>query len=247
MPSPAGNGVSVANGVASGGDRPEGDPRRVGDDGSGPRFLPPLASDLMVFVKSKDAPKASLSHDIRDRRVVLPVKPGDLFRLEATANRDAYFYLLQVDTEGNLWSLYPWGGPKFEAREKEEKRRWLEVPQKFGGLSQEAPITDGPAGLETLLLLVRDEALSPEDEDVLRRSFTELPKEATGNFRCVAWFRNGEIIRNTPDHSGQDRGPILLANSKPVDDLLPAARELLRSERIKKLFPDTVGLSFPRE
>lgn len=220
---------------------------RTPDDAPPPAALPPLTADLTVWVRSKDAPRGTPLLDVRNPRLSLPTKAGDRFRIEATANRDAYFYLLQLDTEGNLWSLFPWSGLRFEAREPEQKRRRLEIPQRFGDISQEAPIKGGPAGLESILLLTRDEKLTLEEEATLRGLIQTLPKEATGEFRCVVWFRNGEIVRDTPDHKGADRGPILLKNSRPVEDLLPATLALLRGEEMRKLFPDTVGLSFPRE
>src|SRR5439155_4275988 len=43
-----------------------------------------------------------------DEPGALPVHNGDFVRLEARLNRDAFVYLLWLDSEGRVQPLYPW-------------------------------------------------------------------------------------------------------------------------------------------
>jgi hypothetical protein len=202
----------------------------------------PLDGELTVHVwpKSRNQPDAL---DIRDARAV-PLSAGDHFLIEATLNRPAYLYLLQIDSDGTMWSLFPWTGPRFEARGPESKRDKLKIPDDEDGEERKVPIADGSTGLETFLLFAREEKLA--DDQALRALFAKLPREGTAEFRGVLWLKNGAVVRAARDRKGRERGPLQLDKSRPVDQALPETRALLRGE-MRTLFPYSVGVIFPRE
>jgi tRNA A-37 threonylcarbamoyl transferase component Bud32 len=202
----------------------------------------PLDGELTVYVWPKSRNQSD-ALDIRDPRAV-PLSAGDLFRIEVTLNRPAYLYLLQIDSDGNLWPLFPWTDLRFETRGPESKRDKLKLPDDKDGEGQMAPIADGTTGLETFLLFASEEQLT--DDRPLRDRFAKQPREGTAEFRGVFWLKNGVVVRDARDRKGRDRGPLQLTQSRPVDEALPETRALLRGE-MRKLFPYSIGVVFPRE
>jgi hypothetical protein len=92
----------------------------------------------------------------------LPVEPGELVHLEARLNQPAYAYLLWLDGQGQVVSLYPWGDRKFgDLPAAFSAQAVVHSPPK---LDKGWPM-DGTAGLETALLLVRRTPL-PRDADL---------------------------------------------------------------------------------
>jgi hypothetical protein len=84
---------------------------------------------------------------------VLPVKEGDEFRVEVRLNRPAFVYLIWIDSEGNISPVHPWEpGSDWKLPGPEEATPALTLPA--GG--DVLPIR-GPAGVETLVLLARDD------------------------------------------------------------------------------------------
>jgi hypothetical protein len=128
---------------------------------------PPLTGDLIVQVWDK-TPGGRKGARIDDPGV-LPVRAKELVRLTTRLSRPAYVYLLWIDGRGQVSALYPWDRskkqtihdppplvpPQTEVESPEPKAEGDErVPQGW-------PL-EGSSGLETILLLARQDALSPQ-------------------------------------------------------------------------------------
>ena len=118
---------------------------------------PALTGDLTVRVWSPGVGgKRGLS--VEDAGA-LPVLAGEQVHLEAQLNQPAYAYLLWLDGQGQVVSLYPWRDHGFASRPSDEPART--TVHSPAALDKGYPLT-GPAGLETALLLVRSTPLPPE-------------------------------------------------------------------------------------
>jgi serine/threonine protein kinase len=188
------------------------------------------AIDVKVWRKDrKDVPGVKLSHP-----AALPLAPGDWLRIEIELNRPVFVYVVWINTEGKAEPLYPWTGPEWASRPKSERRmERLSLPE---GDNEIAPLSGGPPGIETLLLLTRDTPL-PSDTD-MAALFAGLPAQTSAAPGAAAWFENGTLVRHEVD-----RGPIRLDQARPSDDPVLKAQAMLKG-RLKDLFPYTRGVSF---
>src|SRR5262249_56143765 len=92
------------------------------------------------------------------------------------------------------------------------------------GEGEGAPLGGGPAGIESLLLLAREEPL-PADADVAGL-FQGLPRQQGPlRLQAAAWFKNGELVRDE-----EHRGPIQIGKAEAIDDPVLQAQELLRGK-----------------
>src|SRR5262249_27600485 len=95
----------------------------------------------------------------------------------------------------------------------------------------------GPSGVESLLLMAREEPL-PATED-LPALFAGLPKQqGLPDARARAWFEDGELVRHEPH-----RGPVRVGQGDPQEDPVVQAQALLR-DRLRPLFPSTRAVCF---
>jgi predicted Ser/Thr protein kinase len=155
----------------------------------------------------------------------LPLRAKDKIRLEAKLNRPAYLYVFWIDAEGRAQPVYPWKPGHWETRpEKEEPVSALDLPPDPGdGWEMEK----GTAGMETLVMLVRETPLSQTQEKELHSLLAGLSEQSMQNAGAAVWFENGEVV-----HDEADRGPNLF-NAKKIDDPVVQTQRLLR----KKLAP----------
>jgi hypothetical protein len=159
---------------------------------------------------------------------VLPLKAGDRFRIEVKLNRAAYLYLLWVGSDGKVAPIYPWRPGHWDARPAEERKRdRLHLPEKADKAWE---IPAGRPGMETLLLLVREETpLPPKDEETLRKlpSGTPVPTEIL--IKEAVWLENGrEITIDLRDRAAPGR------KTRKSDDPVLAIRRLF-SEKLPPL------------
>jgi hypothetical protein len=159
----------------------------------------------------------------------LPLRPGDVMDYEVKVNRPAYLYLVYLDSKGGATPLFPWKNYDWKQRPKEERRSQL---------FDKGPLAPSPAGIEALLLLVREEPL-PGDVD-MPKLFAGLPQQqGLPDQRARAWFENGELVRHDPD-----RGPpVLIGQGDPREDVVLQTQALLR-DRLRPLFPYTRAVCF---
>jgi hypothetical protein len=96
-----------------------------------------------------------------DQPGALPARPGELVRAEVGLDRPAYSYLLLLTSQGEVVPLYPWNeGPDLNVLDANapppvrREQNWANPRRANTGWE-----LDRVAGLETLLLLVREEPL----------------------------------------------------------------------------------------
>jgi hypothetical protein len=175
-----------------------------------------------------------------DQPKVLPVKTGDRFHIEARLNRRAYVYLFWVGSDAKVSPIYPWKPGHWDARpEQEEKRDRLDLPAEA---DKAWNIPAGNPGIETLLLLVREDSpLSRPDEEKLAKLFSDARKSSSVLIKEAVWLENGREI--TLDK--QDRA---LPSSKPrkSDDPVLRIRRLL-SDKVQPIGDYWQALVFPNE
>jgi serine/threonine protein kinase len=155
-----------------------------------------------------------------------PLRPGDGLRIEAKLNRRAYVYLVWIDGQGQASPLYPWKPGDWTSR------RGPESPVDHLSLPPEAdeywPVR-GPGGVETLLLLAREEPLPGEFR--LDDRLSGLPRQPAEKHR-FACFDNGRLVTEAADH---DRGLGLGERGRIDDEVLKAQR--LIYQRLSSDFP----------
>jgi hypothetical protein len=177
----------------------------------------PLSGVLHLRV---DDPKDPHRRSVRlDQAGVLPIKAGDRFRIEVKLNRPAYLYLLWVGSDGKVAPIYPWRPGHWEARPADEaKRDRLDLPAE---VDKAWEIPAGRPGIETLLLLVREESPLPRKEDQALATLLPGARVATGDLiKEAVWLEDGrEITRATPSRK-----------TRKSDDPVLAIRRLLQGK-----------------
>jgi hypothetical protein len=166
---------------------------------------PPLLADMRVIIWNADpARKRMLLSDPQ----ALPLRAKDQIRIEVELNRPAYVYLLWIGAEGAITPLYPWVPGEWDKRPREVRTNQVNLPEAVDqGWSME-----GASGMESLLLLARDEPL-PADVD-LKQMLLGLPKLPLQDPRTLVWFTNGVV---TPKSAAPLRGPDVFT-PRPLDD-----------------------------
>jgi hypothetical protein len=148
----------------------------------------------------------------------LPLRARDKIRVEARLNRPGFLYVFWIDTAGRALPLYPWKPGHWEERPADEQPvTALDLPTDESGGWE---IERGKAGMETLVMLVRDTPL-PLDVN-LRELLADLPAQTMQNTQAVVWFENGAVV-----HGETDRGPNLF-NVQKIDDPVMQTQRLLK-------------------
>jgi Domain of unknown function (DUF4384) len=171
---------------------------------------------------------------------VLPLKAGDCFRIEARLNRRAYVYLFWVGSDDKLSPIYPWKPGHWDARpDREEKRDHLDLPTKTDKAWE---IPAGSPGVETLLLLVREESPLPRrDEEKLAKLLSETRVSSSVMIKDAVWLENGrEITLDKQDRASPS------AKTRKSDDPVLRIRRLL-SDKVQPLGDYWQALVFPNE
>ncbi|MFL5339084.1 MAG: serine/threonine-protein kinase [Gemmataceae bacterium] len=226
--------------------RPRGDgPSAVGGDlaavpPANPVQAAPLKGGIDVLVwdeKNPNRRRLRLSEP-----GAVPLRPGDGVRVEAWLNRQAYMYVVWLDTEGKAIPVYPWEPGEWDKRppaEKEARRRTLSLP--LDSPNGTWPMRPGDDGMISLLLLARDEPLPADSK--LRPLFASLKRQDSQIFQAV-WFQNGEEVRDDPDRAAvRDRSRPDFGNLKESADPVLQTQALLRT-RLAELFPYTHAVCF---
>jgi hypothetical protein len=126
---------------------------------------------VRIFDKANPGRKPWLAID---QPGALPVRPGELVRTEVELDRAAHCYLLLLSSQGEVAPLYPWNETKLKVKDADAPpggqavRKWSSPTLPESGWK-----ADRVAGLETLLLLVRDQPLPAEFK--LRQLLGEVP------------------------------------------------------------------------
>jgi hypothetical protein len=165
----------------------------------------------------------------------LPLRAGDYLRMEAELNRPAYLYAIQLVSSGEAVPLYPWRSYDWRERAPEKARRQWSLPEAAG---TGAPLDPGPSGVESILLLTREEPLPAGEDAALAALFADLPKQQPpADARLAAWFENGALVAE------ERRGPIRLEDAREVGDMVLRTQALLR-DKLRPLFPYTRAVCY---
>jgi tRNA A-37 threonylcarbamoyl transferase component Bud32 len=172
----------------------------------------------------------------------LPLRPGtDHVRIEARLNRPAYLYVVWVDTDGKASLLHPWDEDRQRRPPDEKPLAELFWPSALTA----AMLGSGPAGTESLLLLVREQKL-PDDVDIAKL-FEGLPPQKSLHRREAAWFENGLLVQGDRDRTAvnfdAERARPLLGQQVMIDDPVLQTQALLRT-RVKEFFPYSRAVCF---
>jgi serine/threonine protein kinase len=168
----------------------------------------------------------------------LPLKAGDLIHIDATLNQPGYLYVVWIDTEGQAALIPPPHDGDWRLRPQEEKPlARLSLPE---AADEYVRLGEGPTGMQSLLLLVRDEPLPAGVP--LRSLFADLPRQAAPTLRAAAWFENGELAKGEPDRSSS---PDFTKRTKINDPVLQT--QALLQTKLKEWFAYTRAVSFAYE
>jgi serine/threonine protein kinase len=227
--------------------RPQASQRSLSDQGTNTAFLPPGPTPTPIPSPTRPAPlHGGITLRVEKRKPgdahesglrlhepgAVPVKAGDGIRVEAWVDRPAYLYVFWIGADGQVAPIYPWKDQDWTTRpEHEEKVKTLDLPAE--DVRDTWPLPPSPPGLETLVLLAREDSpLSRDADATLGRDLagprtTRIPAEMT---RAV-WLDNGREFGL--DDQGRDRAA---PSSKPrrSDDPVLQIRELLQ-KRVQPL------------
>jgi serine/threonine protein kinase len=144
----------------------------------------------LLVVKSKDGTRRRLRLD--DPGAV-PVRADDEIRIEARLDRPAYLYLFWLGSEGKVAPLYPWKDHDWSKRPAEERKvSGVELPEI---LDEVMTIPPSPPGLETLVLLAREDSPLPRDVDTeLARDMAGASVSTPDSMTEAIWLENGQEV-----------------------------------------------------
>ena len=193
-----------------------------------PPIPPALKGDIDVRISEPGKPEG-LHLQLSDKET-LPVKVGDKIQVEVSLNREAYLYVVWIDTEGRVTPVDPWKDGKWGEREKEKPRSSLGIGAK---------VANGPAGMETLLLLAREDILPPCDVQLVPL-FDGLPIPTAQSLMAAVRFENGEVVRDEVERA------VSFFNVRRSDDPVLRTQRLLK-ERLKGFFTYSCAVSFANQ
>jgi serine/threonine protein kinase len=202
----------------------------------------------LLVVKSKDGTRRRLR--LEDPRAV-PVRAEDEFRIEARLDRPAYLYLLWFGSEGKVAPLYPWMEHDWSQRPAEEKKvTGAELPEILDDVLE---IPASPPGLDTLVLLAREDSPLPrEDESKLAQGLSGMAIPMPSDLTKAIWVEDGEEVifepaagpkRHRAGDEALTRG-IPSPKARKSDDPVLRIRALL-NEKVKPLGNFSQAVLFP--
>jgi serine/threonine protein kinase len=190
----------------------------LGEGPAGGSVVPPaLHADLDVLLWDGDHRR---HRSIREPGT-LPLHTGDRYQVEVCLSRPAYVYVLWLDTEGQVLPLYPWRPGTWELLAGEAPCAHLLLPLPDPAHSEQPWTLGGPAGMETVVLLVEDAPRRDIPELLARGLPGPIPLSALGEPARSYWFS----CRREELGAGQ-RGPNLAG--KPHHDPIFQVHSFLR-------------------
>jgi hypothetical protein len=152
----------------------------------------------------------------------MPLRTGEMLRLEARLNRPAYVYLLWVDGRGEVAALYPWDRDRDQTVNDPPPRAAPVAEVECPPAKDRGWPLEGDGGLETILLLARPEPL-PADVR-LAEVLAGLPPTPLRDLREVV-VRGLERGRPLPPRDWYRKPG---KRTKELDDDLQRLQERLR-------------------
>jgi hypothetical protein len=200
--------------------------------------------DIVVYESAVPGPDHFEPSKVRQglhlhERQALPLRPNDWIRIEAEMNRPAYLYVVWIDTDGKTTPLWPWEENDWAKLSAEQTPRdRLTLPDLVKGEAV-MPLSGGPPGIESLLLLARETPLTSAENSefvqILARPLARQPLTRVETEFAV-WLENGERVTHEPD-----RAPIL-SKARPSGDPEVQVRSVMK--QLQSLFPYTRAVCF---
>jgi hypothetical protein len=190
---------------------------------------------LDVLIWDKDS-RQRQNVRLRDESA-LPLRAGDLVRIEAVLTRPAHAYLFLIETTGTVTPLFPWlGGDWSKPPVEDLPRDLLSLPEQrtaageLGGFE-----VAGARGMETLVLALRDSPLPPSFD--LPGLLAGLPPQREQDLHALVWFDNGLVKRDD-----LSRG-FASFNPQRIDDPVLQTQDVLR-RRLRRDFVFFTAVSY---
>jgi serine/threonine protein kinase len=154
----------------------------------------PFQGSVDILVYRVDPDGGDGLYPLSDR-LAMPLRPGDKFRIDAGVQPPGYLYLFWIDEAGKAVPVYPWKLGEWGTRpDREERVGTLKIQSARG---KALAIIGDAKGMETVLMLARDEPLDASEEEV-RGWFAGLPALPFRSERALAWFENFDLLRHDP-------------------------------------------------
>jgi serine/threonine protein kinase len=190
---------------------------------------PPLDGDVNVRIWSVDKSRRQ-GLSIHEPGA-LPLKKDDRIRVEAFLNRPAYVYLIWIAADGQVSPVYPWHPGDWNQPATNERRTGrVSLPEE---IDSGWPVDGGP-GMETVVLLAREEPLSGDLN--LKSMLAGLPKQRLQDEHALVWLDQGEMS------TSRTRAPKFFDPAQLDDPVLKTQK--LISQRLKAYFPLIRAVSF---
>jgi hypothetical protein len=173
-----------------------------------------------------------------DQPGAVPLRAGDRFRIEARLNRKAYLYIFWLGSDGKVAPIYPWAEGHWDRRPpQEDKIDRLDLPTQA---DQAWEIPPGDPGLETIVLLAREQSPLPRDVDLAKRlGGSPAPPRLT--LATTVWIENGrEVVLDQ-----QNRAAPSPKSRKSDDPVLRMRRRL--QEQVQPLGEFSQAILFPNQ
>jgi hypothetical protein len=199
-----------------------------------------LNVQLRVYVWRKEDKTSKL--ELQDPAAV-PLRAEDLVRIEASATRPAYLYLVNIESTGKVQPVYPWRGQDWQKRREERPMRSLNVPDSPTGA---VPLRGSPDGTESFVLLARDRPLSADENDRLAAAFqrNQGPDKAPALAGAAIFHGGDPNIEFAAAKDRATRGFIDASAGANSDDVVQRLQQLLADE-LKPLVSDSVAVCYP--
>jgi hypothetical protein len=182
----------------------------------------PLRGEITLWVNE---PGNSHRRGLRLHQTgAVPLRPGDEVRVEARINRPAYLYLFWIGSDGKAAPFYPWKDHDWSKRpDHEDKVEAIELPEV---IDKTMPLPPSAPGLETLVLLAREESPLPPDADTTLERDLAGPRTTwvSDGKDAAVWLENGQVFGL--DDQGNSREMPGLATRKSDDPVLRIRRLL---------------------
>jgi hypothetical protein len=186
-----------------------------------------------------DDPANPLRRGLRlDQPGAMPLKARDRFRIEARLNRPAYLYILWLGSDGKVGPIYPWAPGHWDRRPAQEaKTDRLDLPPPSDKAWE---IPAGDSGLETVVLLAREQSPLPRDVD-LAKLLSGSPVPPRQTLKTAVWIENGrEVVLDQQDRAAPS------SKTRPSNDPVLRLRRRLQ-EQVQPLGEFSQAILFPNQ
>lgn len=197
----------------------------------------PLRGSIQLRI---DDPANPRRRNLRlDQPGALPLRAHDRFRIEARLNRPAYLYLFWVGSDGKVGPIYPWTSRDWDRAAQELKTAQLDLPRQA---EKAWAIPAGDPGLDTVVLLAREQSPLPIDRDTdLAKLSTRLPAPSRQSPETAVWIENGREVTLDEQNRAAPSG-----KTRKSDDPVLRLRRLLR-EKLQPMGNYSQAVLFPNQ